>query len=47
MTCSTWTGGIFCLCLLSRSVQCGLHGDEGKVVGVWETSMSREVEGLP
>ncbi|MEQ2200705.1 hypothetical protein XENOCAPTIV_001873 [Xenoophorus captivus] len=27
--------------------QCGLHGDERKRVSVWETLMSREVEGLP
>lgn len=36
-----------CIFPLLWSVQCGPHGDEGKVVGVWETLMSREVEGLP
>lgn len=33
--------------VLSGSMQCGPHSDEGKVVGVWETLMSREVERSP
>lgn len=33
--------------VLSGPTQRGPHGDEGKAVGVWETLMTREVEGLP
>lgn len=33
--------------VLSGLAQCGPHGDEGEIVGVWETLMSCQVEGLP
>lgn len=32
---------------MSGPAQRGLHDDEGKRVGFWETLMSREVEGPP